>query len=431
MPSRADLRAGLETALRASSVVIMAWMLWLSLDRVRPERIVSAGSSNLGAALKDWSVAGIAANRASVQFDRNPMPAHRDWLRALSHSGTAVSWRARLPSAAISVQRVPSPRGGLTVLTGAPTANRVSIEDELGLIEGATAANGGATFVVPIATGNLIAKAGGTTAGASLPDSVRIGRVLLIGSAGWESKFVIAALEEDGWKVDADIRIAPGVGVTQGLPSTIDTARYAAVIALDASAVSRAAEITRYAAAGGGVVLAGTTGALEAFAAIRAGAMGRIQPPSATEAEPGALTSSSLSVSPIASLRPDALRLSAENGVVVSAARRHGAGRVIQTGYLDTWRWRMSGGESAPADHRAWWTRAVSSVAYAPSVSHSSLPSDPAPVAAIVEALGPPSTASSATLASTNRSISLWLLFAILSSSLLGEWASRRLRGSR
>ena len=431
MPSRADVRAGIETALRALSLSALGLMLWLSLDRGRADSVVSARTSNLGAALKDWSSAGIAPDRASLDLEKNPPPAHRDWLRALSRSGTAVSWRERLPAAAVSVQPVPSPRGGFAVLTSAPPGNRVSIEDDLGLIEGATAAKGGARFFVPIATGNVIAKVGGTTAHARLPDSVRLGRVLVIGSANWESKFVTAALEEDGWKVDADIHVAPGVDVTQGLSSTIDTARYSAVIALDASAVSRAQEIARYVSAGGGVVLAGTTGSLEAFAPIRAGAMGRIQSPSATQSEPGSVTSASLPVSPVVALRSDAVSLATENGVVTSAARRHVAGRVVQAGYIDTWRWRMSGGDNAPADHRDWWTRAVSSVAYAPSVSHSSIVSDAAPVAGLIAALGPPSSQPSASLASKAGSISLWLLFAILSLSLLGEWASRRLRGSR
>ena len=431
MPSRADVRAGIETVLRVLSMAILALMLWLSLDRGRPEEVVAARSANLGSALRDWSRAGIPADRASFQLDENPTPAHRDWIRALSRSGTSVSWRGDLPAAAVSVQPVPSPRGGFTVLAAAPRANRVSIEDDLGLIEGETAANGGAKFLVPIATGNVIAKVGGTEARTSMPDSVRIGRVLIIGAANWETKFVTAALEEDGWKVDSEMRVAPGVDVTQGGAAGLDTARYSAVIALDASAVSRAPDIARYATSGGGVVLAGSTGGLDAFASIRAGTAGKIQSPAATESEPGSIDITSLPVAPLASLRADAIRLTTERGAVVSAARRHGAGRILQTGYLDTWRWRMSGDNDAPAQHREWWTHAVASVAYAPPVRHSAIATDNAPIARLVAILGPPSRQPAPTLASAPGSISLWLLFAILSLSLLGEWASRRLRGSR
>jgi hypothetical protein len=425
------MRAGIETALRALSIAILAMMLWHSLDRGQPDRVVSARSSNIGTALREWSTSAPAPDRALVELDRTPLPAHRDWMSALSHSGVRFSWRGHLPPTGVAVHPVASPRGGLTVLTAAPNENRVSIEDELGLIEGATASHGGASFSVPSATGNIIARAGGAVATAAIPDSIRIGRVLVIGSAGWETKFVTAALEEDGWKVDVDIRVAPGVDVSQGIVSQIDTARYSAVIALDASAASRASDIVRYAASGGGVILAGTTASLDAFAGIRPGTSGTIRSPSAIEGEPGTITVTSLPVAPIVSLRADAVTLARENGLVAVAARRHGGGRVLQTGYLDTWRWRMSGGVNSPAEHRAWWTRAVASVAYAPVITHSAGSSDDAPVARLIAALGPPSASRGATVASAAGSISLWLLFAILSLSLLGEWASRRLRGSR
>ena len=431
MPSRADVRAGIETALRVLSIAILATMLSLSLDRGRPEQVVTARSASIATSLRDWSRAGIAPVSASVHLDRNPAPAHRDWIRALSRSGTSVSWRGNLPATAVSVQPVPSPRGGFMVLAGAPRANRVSIEDDLGLIEGETAANGGAKFLAPIVTGNVIAKAGGTEARSAVPDSVRIGRVLIIGTANWETKFVTAALEEDGWKVDTEMRVAPGVDVSQGGAARLDTARYSAVIALDASAVSRASDIARFATSGGGVVLAGATGGLDAFASIRAGTAGRIQTPAATESEPGSVRITSLPVAPVTSLRGDAMRLTTENGAVVSAARRHGSGKILQTGYIDTWRWRMSGANDAPAQHREWWTHAVASVAYAPAIEHSMIATDNAPIAQLVATLGLPSQEPVPTLASGARSISLWLLFAILSLSLLGEWASRRLRGSR
>ncbi|HEY0241472.1 MAG TPA: hypothetical protein VGC52_02295, partial [Gemmatimonadaceae bacterium] len=99
-------------------------------------------------------------------------------------------------------------------------------------------------------------------------------------------------------------------------------------------------------------------------------------------------------------------------------------------GYVDTWRWRMSGGDDSPAAHREWWTRLVSSVAYAPTVGAARESVDNAPNARLIEALGAPSQPA-ASLATAAGSISLWLLFAILSLSLLAEWASRRLRGLR
>lgn len=430
MPSRAEIRGTLELALRATSLLVLGWMLWLSLDRGRPERVVSARSSNLAQALRDWSSSGVAPDRAAVQLDSTPSPVERDWMRALAHSGSRVTWKGSLPASAVAVHPVASPRGGLRVLVAAPSANRVTVEDELGLIEGATAAAGGAQFDVPSAVGQVVAKIGSTRARAILADSIRLGRVLVLGVAGWESKFVTSALEEAGWKVDAEMRVAPSVDVTQGALSAIDTSRYSAVVALDASAAARASEINRYVASGGGLVLAGITGSLDAFASVRAGATGRVQVPSVLEAEPGSTTLQSLSLLPIGTLRSDAVRLDARRGVTAAAARRHGSGRVVQEGYLDTWRWRMSGGDDSPAAHREWWSRLISSVAYAPTVRSAGGTADNAPNARLIEALGAPSPPS-ASLATAAGSISLWLLFAILSISLLAEWASRRLRGLR
>jgi hypothetical protein len=351
-------------------------------------------------------------------------------MKALAHSGTQMSWNGNLPPNAVSVQPVASPRGGLRVLAAAPSANRISVSDDLGLIEGASAHGGGATFDIPAASGNLAAITGGSKAKSDLTDSIRIGRVLVLGGAGWESKFVVAALEEDGWKVDADMRVAPSVDVTQGSTASIDTARYSAVIALDGTAASRASDIARYVNSGGGLILAGTATSLEAFAGLRAGATGNIQTASILEAEPGSATLKSLALVPIVSLKSDAIRLDLRDGVTATAARRHNSGRVLQAGYVDTWRGRMSGGDNGPADHRNWWTKSVASVAYAPVVKEAAVNNDNAPVARLVEALGPQSQTATS-LASHARSISLWFLFAILSLSLLGEWASRRLRGQR
>jgi hypothetical protein len=422
----------METALRVVSVAVLAWMFWLSLDRARPETVASARSANLNRALRDWSTAGIAPDRIVAQLDSTPSDIDRDWLRALRASGSSVTWSGNLVPVALSAQAVASPRGGWTVTAAAPSRSNLTVSDEIGPLDTAVAASGGARYSIPSASGTLTGRVGGSTATASLDDSVRIKRVLVLGSAGWETKFVVAALEEDGWKVDSDMRIAPDVDVSQGSLSPIDTSRYSAVVALDATAAPRATEISRYVSSGGGLVLAGASGSLDAFFALRAGATSRAVTPSVLESEPGSVDLNALGFIPIAGLRGDAIALERRNGNITAAARRHGAGRVLQEGYLETWRWRMSGGDTSPAEHRAWWTRSVASVAYAP---HSRIATgtkpDNAPVARLVAAIGPASSARPASLSSASGSISLSLLFAILSFSLLGEWASRRLRGSR
>ena len=432
MPSRAETRSGVETVLRVVSVGIMAWMLWVSLDHGRTESVVGAQSNSLSRGLREWSKSGVAPDRISVQLDSVPTPRQRDWLAALRSSGSNVTWSGSLPAVGLEIQPIAAPGGGYNVLVSAPSGSSVVVGDEVGPLDTLRAGAGGARVSVPSASGIVTARSAGTTARASLPDSLRIKRVLVIGSADWESKFVIAALEESGWKVDAQTHVAPGVSVTQGSINPIDTARYSAVIALDRSASAYAAEITRYAASGGGVILGAAAVGGEGFASLRAGAAGRIDAPTAVQSEPGSVTLQSLSLMPIVAMRGDAIALERRNGNVAAAARRFVNGRVLQLGYIDTWRWRMSGSGNSVSDHRKWWTNAVAGVAYAPPASSAIASNqDDVPLARLVGALGQPSPAALVPLASTAASVSLWWLFAILSLSLLAEWVSRRTRGVR
>jgi len=432
MPSRAETRGRIEAVLRAVSIGIIAWMLWLSLDHGRTESAVGARSATLSRGLHDWTRSGIAPDRISVQLDSVPAPRQRDWLAALRSSGSKVSWNGSLPAVGLEIQPVAAPGGGYNVLVGAPTGSAVVVADEVGALDTVRAGAGGVRMAIPSAAGVVTAEAGGTTARANLPDSLRIRNVLVIGGADWESKFVIAALEEDGWKVVAQTHLAPGVSVSQGSVNPIDTSRYSAVIALDRSASAYGSEIVRYAASGGGVILGASAAGMESLAPLRAGSSGRIDAPSAIESEPGSVTLQSLSVAPVVAMRGDAVALDRRKGIVSVAARRYSGGRIVQLGYLDTWRWRMSGGASSVADHRKWWTNAVAGVAYAPSSPlEGKPPVDDAPIARLFESLGSPSAAANVLLASTAASVSLWWLFAILSLSLLAEWVSRRTRGVR
>ena len=105
--------------------------------------------------------------------------------------------------------------------------------------------------------GNVTVTAGRQHARAYAPASERPRRVFVSGGAGWEAKFVIAALEERGWTVDADLFVGPDRDVRQGAAAPLDTARYSAVVLLDSTAAERARGVERFARAGGGVVLAG------------------------------------------------------------------------------------------------------------------------------------------------------------------------------
>jgi len=100
---------------------------------------------------------------------------------------------------------------------------------------------------------------------------------------------------------------------------------------------------------------------------------------------------------------------------------------VLQVGYDDSWRWRMAGGPGSEAAHRDWWSRVVSSVAYAPVTANTQSRTFDAPVASLFGKLGPPRPAP----VSSRGTVDPRLMLALILLLLLVEWTSRRLRGLR
>jgi len=201
------------------------------------------------------------------------------------------------------------------------------------------------------------------------------------------------------------------------------------VVALDGATSPYANRIIEFARTGGGVVLAPQAASLDAMAPLRAGAVGHAA--RAIQAG-GSVSLGTLAFAPITLLRSDGIPLERRAGAIGIAARRIGAGRLLQLGYKDTWRWRMGGGDGAVRDHRVWWTGLVSSVAYAPRVPGGAkiTPADEAPMVGLVAAIGPrASTAAMSNLAGGQSDWPAWL-FLLLALALLGEVASRRLRGA-
>jgi hypothetical protein len=104
-------------------------------------------------------------------------------------------------------------------------------------------------------------------------------------------------------------------------------------------------------------------------------------------------------------------------------------GRVLAIGYDESWRWRMLGGSGGLAAHRRWWSSAAGSVAPAREAAVTSS-GDAAPLASLISALGPSSTAEKASNQRSPNSMPIILLI-IASACLLAEIASRRFRGAR
>jgi hypothetical protein len=432
MPSRAELRIGVEWVLRGTVVVVLALLLWQSLHKHEAVVDEEIEAGTLTGMLPQWSVAPSPPRRIHLQLDSVPTPLERDWLEALKAGGSGISWSGDLPGIMIAAQPVASPVGGVRVRIAAPAGSAVELSDEVGIIDTLRSEIAGASVVMSSVPGRLNARVMKQVATTIPRDSIMLHKVLVIGNAGWESKFVVTALEEAGWKVDAFIRIAPGVDVTQGSAAVIDTSRYSAVVALDGAAAPYANRMVDFVRNGGGVVLAPDAAALDAMAPLRSGSIDHAASPVRAIEASGSVSLATLPLTPLSDLRSDAVPLEKRLEAVAVAARRVGTGRALQFGYEDSWRWRMGGSDNSVRDHRRWWTGLASSVAYAPhkaSLEGTSI-SDDAPVARLVAALGP----SSPVRAVANRAVipSHWVawLFVLLSLALIGEVASRRLRGA-
>jgi len=434
------MRSRLEQTLRAIVIVALAVMLLQSLrpstDSFRGE-VHARGSAR--STLARWSALSSPPARIHIQLDSVPAPYERAWLGALAGAGSSVTWSGDLSALMVDAQPVAAPTGGTRVLVAALRGSTVVLGDEVGAIDTLRTQNAGASITLGAISDRVTARAKGTFASSAQTDSVVLGRLLVIGAAGWESKFVLAALEEKGWKVDALIRLAPGVDVTQGSASAIDTARYSAVIALDSTASPYAGRIVRFVRNGGGAILAPSAAQLDGFSGLRAGnTTSRVSETSSAQSS-GSVSLATLPLAPITVLREDAIPIERRGAAITIAVKRVAAGRALQLGYEDTWLWRMSGGANGVEDHRRWWTGLVSSVAYAPRIPRATSvakdpasvrnATDPAPLSELVATIGPSmSTGLMSNTGGTSNAMA-WL-FALFAAALVVEVASRRLRGA-
>ncbi|HWZ57658.1 MAG TPA: hypothetical protein VNW46_01685, partial [Gemmatimonadaceae bacterium] len=76
----------------------------------------------------------------------------------------------------------------------------------------------------------------------------------------------------------------------------------------------------------------------------------------------------------------------------------------------------------------AWLAGLVASVAYTDRVPRAAAPTDVAPLASLIDRVGPPSTSATPARAADPTRLA-WGVFALLALALLAEWTSRRTRG--
>jgi hypothetical protein len=419
-------RVALEWLLRGIVLALLVSYLVYTIRVQRHGMAEYAGSAGLPSALARWSTVA-APVRVHVALDHTPAGLERDWLAAFPAAATAVVWSgpSLLPTA-IAIEPRADPARGADVSVAAPIDAMVVLRDTLGAMDSTRATAAGVRAYLPRPRPTIDAVVGPVAARAARHDSLDLRRLLVIGGANWETKFTIAALEERGWGVDAHIVVSPKADVHQGDIGTIDTSRYSAVLAIDTTAGRYGDRIARFVHSGGGLVLWAEAAKARSLAAMAPGGAGTLIEDHG-RAPSDSAPRAALELVPITALAPDAIVLERRQNDVSLAARRIGPGRVIETGYSNSWRWRMAGGDDAPARHRDWIAGVVAHVAYAGRVAIPAAPSDVAPLATLIDRLGPAAHDTMGPERDPNI-VARWV-FAALCIALLVEWASRRIRG--
>ena len=464
-------RVLLERALRTVAWCALAAAMYLASqpsqrrDQPRPvvrwslADVADSGATALATTLvrEVVAAAGDAPPRGlTMELPAIPTGRARALLGAAKGADMTVQWidRTQASGLALSAAAVAGPSGAVDVRVAGAVAGSVAAATPLVLRDG-----GGTLDSVPntrragwrlaSVSPPLRASVGTSAARVAVVTPLFARRVMLMALPGWESQFPAAALEEAGWLVDGRYRVSPRTSVTLGAPARLDTSRYAVVVLLDSMSVD-AAVVRRFVQQGGGLVLGGD--------ALRIPALASISPVRATSIR-GAVAGALLTASPQRGL--DAWELVAARGASVVqsdpsdhghvepvlVAQRVGAGRVVASAYRNSWRWRMEGTDDGAAEHRAWWGGVLALAAGVPAAAGDSLtdayPGDAAPYADLVARLGGPAPADRAgepAAVLARPAFAAWmdrlraapgLLFMIIALALLGEWASRRLRGNR
>ncbi len=418
----------------------MALLLWRLLAPVSPTGVAStvtrAGTLDAGLA----SLLRTPTDTLDVSLSGVPSSHARAALRALKGSGHTVrlSTASPLPALAVVAENEWRALGGTRILVAGTDSLAASVSDGAGALDSLTLATGGSRSQSGPVQGLLrvdapTVRASATSLAAGSPDAAR---VLVLGDATWESRFLVSTLEEAGWPVDMAVTLSPRVTISQGATRTPARSRHAIVLLLPGAPASAIAALPQFVRDGGGLVIVGEAARLAGLASLRAGApgatiVGELGAEASVEPRHG------LDLVPVASLAAGSIALESRDGRVAVAARRVGAGRVLQVGYDNSWLWRMAGNDDAPAAHRRWWTALLSSIVpltmpltHTTPAEHDTV--DAAPVAALARDLGLPSVRA-ASLAPVQESwrASLdprWLL-ALALLSLVASWTLRRWRG--
>ena len=405
---------------------LLGWLLGGSVIPSVGRTVERASSRDVASRLAAWTRAP-ATTALHGAFDAAPDGWVVDWLSALRHSNHLVTWSGAPAPLALAAEALTDPAGGFRIDVAAPPGTVVALSDDGGTIDTVRVRGLGASVASPMVIGRVMANAGKERAAMALSESPRLRSIVVMGGASWEGKFIASALEERGWPVIARFSIAPNVSVGQSAPLVVDTARVAAVVATDSLAASQAESLERFVRSGGGLVLAGPSAASPRLRALAPGIVGARTRPVVRQTD--TLRLGTTGFYPVASLSPGSVPLERRADGIALAARRVGAGRVLQVGYDDSWRWRMAGATGSEQAHREWWSLVVGSVAYVPHAPASLVHDESAPLARLVDRLGPAQAGPPPDAG--GPPVDKRILVALIMTLLIIEWGSRRLRGLR
>lgn len=424
----------LERTARLAALAIIALLIGHALYALRARPSLRAEGPEVEGALARWST-NVNPGRIQVAVDSVPASSVRDWIAAFPGAGTEAGWDGETPApSAVTVEPVADPNRPSRVWVATSPGAQVELSDELGAVDSASVDGHGAVFVLPRLEGRISATLDGQSlASNDLRDSVSIRSALVVGMAGWEGKFIAAALEEHGWEVDARFAVAPSGDVEQGTGQIrLDTARYSFVVAVDSVIRRYADQLPRYVRRGGGLIVVGEASSVPGLGQLLPARWGIPTRPVDFRPETADDPRRSLALGDLYNLKRGAVALETRDDDVAIAGWRVGDGRVIQIGYLDTWRWRMAGlDDDAVQSHRLWWAALASGVAYAPRFDRAVTEEvEPTPLATLIETIGAPAPAQLELAGILDDPRLLPLLFGVLVGLMFLEWMSRRLRGA-
>jgi len=416
-------------------MVLLAWRLFLPPQN-RAVTATVAATGTLDQSVLDLLRA--PRETIDVTLDGIPDARTRAMLRAVRASGHTLRIAAptALAAVAVSAEQEWRASGGTRLQVVSSDTVRQVVSDAAGLIDSiAIVSTGLMTRAGPLQGALRVGRAAASPLASTAPVEAR---VLVLGAATWESRFLIAAIEESGWPVDAAVSLSPRVTITQGAARLPLRARHAIVVILPGAPASAVALLPAFVRSGGGLVIVGEAARASGLASVRAGAPG-ITLSGEAGAEASDEPRHGLDLVPITVLADGSVPLESRDGRVAVAARRLGAGRVIQVGYDNSWLWRMGGNDESPVAHRRWWTALLSGIVSqrAPASRVAITPQydtlDAAPLSALTRDLGLPAirTASAVPAPSQSSVAALdprWLLTLALV-SLVSSWALRRWRG--